>query len=622
MMLTESALCERFLYNPYVNPETNRPINRDSKTFLELTEKCSKYRKYRQPEIYTVPEDTMIKEYCSGISDSSTKEQVKTLMKKKFKKIFDQQNLGRASFDPKGTRYCHEFVPADLEMECSSGRRTIVALDFIKKDESPLLQDYKFCDVSYGDSIKYYIKYVPIAYDTTVPIVDFSNLARVLNSNCNAMVIHLDIRQGSTSDDLVFFEVASKTINKYFAVVEIPKTMYFFSNTSVVDELSFPNVFELRVINVQSPRETKYGTIGYSEDEVDYLPYIVFDDKDNETTLLSSSNRLSCQWWFKRFFSTVFECGKGRLVQFAGTCYLTAGFNIIILGEYLKRIIIRSMNSVVEKNLLSSADLAYIREPIEEGICVNLRKLSSQTERILYYSKIFHNTICKTTHMARINPAKQDLFKDASDSYFSERLEEKDKEKGGYTFGFLFKLLTDFRVNFLVADKNFNLYDPYSARSEEAYELMRIGYILKGTRILDRKHDYGSLVREHPDNYPDLILYSSNESGYVPISAVKDLNFVPETSHISISILNTVSDESEGHAICGFMCDGYYKLYDSAYNTIDNWDWTQGDFSKSPYWERRSTEKSQIIRMYIGSCIFVNYNRRLKYFNEGSMCIV
>jgi hypothetical protein len=52
---------------------------------------------------------------------------------------------------------------------------------------------------------------------------------------------------------------------------------------------------------------------------------------------------LTCQWWFIRFFETIFGCGDGKLTQEGGTCYLVAFFNSIILSKYVKYLFIKKM---------------------------------------------------------------------------------------------------------------------------------------------------------------------------------------------------------------------------------------------------------------------------------------
>ena len=136
---------------------------------------------------YTKPEEILIKEYCTGANPTS-KQTVKELMKRTFKKVADQHMLEKPAFNPFGTRFCHNFVPVDKEIECASRRRYIVVLDFMGLHSIPLSKDYNFCDVTYTDKIKYHLTYIPIFYDK--PTLDLTIVSTILNSSCNTLLIH------------------------------------------------------------------------------------------------------------------------------------------------------------------------------------------------------------------------------------------------------------------------------------------------------------------------------------------------------------------------------------------------------------------------------------------------
>lgn len=620
MSTMEKTICENFLYNPYVNPLTKEPIKHDEK--IELMELCSPYV-VQSP--YSVEEKLAIEDYCSGIS-TDTKEYVKTLMMKKFKKPSEHRLLERKTFDPKNTRYCYSFVPKNNEIPCSS-IRTIVVLDFMNASEDNLLlQDHHFCDMSYVGKIKNYIIYIPIPYASSIP--DLSYALHALKSNCNEMVIHLDLRTKHGKNDSKLFNNAIRIINKYLGGYEILKTMYIFMNyseplflanetqVSHVSESLF-NVLELRVLNVHHEKDLEF--IKKDEHTIFFHP---FDENDDAVSLSSRSNRLSCQWWFKRFFSTVFECGKGRLVQFSDTCYMATSFNTAILSNYFKKIIIRNLSMIIGEGSMSDADLYDIHTPIDYGVCVDFDRLHTKKERVKYYAKIFSNTLCKTSNLPRINLLYRDIFLNAGKSYFGSK-----SRGGGIPSAFMFKMLLDLKINFVIADETGAYYDPYSPNSLEFFRNIREG----GYHLPDLLEDLNTtsvFSLQETIKYPDVVFYIgskevTSQTMLPTLERLYRLNFLPETCSIALTYFD-LGKNLHGHVITGFVCDGYYKLYDSYFNIIDNCDWRDpAQILDNSFIKTLSTLNNNynFTDGTIDFCIFVNYNRRLQYVKEGSVCI-
>lgn len=593
--------CEEFFQNRTRNPMTGKKILVGGPKYREISELCKKY------ERYTKPEEILIKEYCSGINNTDTKQAVKELMKRTFTRVADQHILERQSFNPFGTQFCHHFVPADKGIECVSGRRHIVVLDFMGISSVPLSQDFSFCDVSYTDKIKYYIQYIPVLYDAAT--LDLTSVSTILNSSCNTLLIHVDFRMGTGNNEILYRKFI-KLVNTYLAGYEIPKVIYSFMYDRYLVPTDFPNVNNLRILNIA--KKSEY--IRVELHDTNFIRFVALDALDDETTLTTKSDRLSCQWWFKRFFSTVFECGKGRLVQFSGTCYITAAFNMIILGEYTKKIIIDYMNNAVEQ-VFSPADKELVKIPIEYGACERLDFTKKDpTTRIKYYAKIFYNTICVSKSMSRINPMVKDIFDVVSRQHFAS---DRGGD-GGLTQVVLFGILTDLSVNFWVVDSIGTLYSPYQRGLDEIAQATELFRKNRNSDAMDEM-DKVSFSSMKPDDYPDIILYISTHEGY---HLPKISGFEPETSNLSLEFtrLSDASGEIHSHAICGFECDGYYKLYDSDYNIIDNCDWTDPrQLYKNAYTERRAAQSGLVYKnIYIENAIFINESRRTKYIENGT----
>lgn len=69
--------------------------------------------------------------------------------------------------------------------------------------------------------------------------------------------------------------------------------------------------------------------------------------KSGKSTLTFNEIRktggLVCQDWFIYFIETITKCVEGRLMQFAGTCYINVGLNSFILGEGLKYLVLKKL---------------------------------------------------------------------------------------------------------------------------------------------------------------------------------------------------------------------------------------------------------------------------------------
>lgn len=603
-------LCEAFLQNPKKNPKTGKPIKIGGPVHTELVKLCKNYVSY--PDYLTSNDERLIHEYCTGVNKTSeAKTKVKTLMKKVFNDPTDIHILDRPSYDPYGSRMCRAFVPSEKEMECQSYRRQIIVMDFLEMMGEPLRQDYSFCDVTYIEKIKYGITYIPVPYTETK--LDLSNFSGMLNSNCNVLLIHIDSRiDGATSD----MEIIRKFINMvdtYLTGYKIPIVVYNFStNDGIMKREDFPNITDIRILNVTGDHMVSYKIIKNGYEFIPFRPIDIFDDTETLTTM---SDRLSCQWWFKRFFTTAFECGKGRLIQFSGTCYMTTVFNMIILGEYAKRVIIAAINNAAEQ-LFEPKDISYIKHSFDDGACVDIGRIHETLARVKYYTKIFYHTICGSKSVAVEKAGREDIFKDVSQKYFRKfaQQDEKNPGQGGFPWAVLFRMFADFGVNFLVADSSGQLYNPYTDIDsvDKAFKEFRFG----GLKNVFRFFQPATL-----DVNPDFILYINTDD--IPMRLPDIPDFKAETA--SIVLYFTKPDPSDptktkrsAHAITGFICDDYYKLYD-AHNIIDNCDWRNPDkLRNNDYTARRArVNEWAISSIHVQTAIYVNYRNRLRYINEG-----
>ena len=478
---------------------------------------------------------------------------------------------------------------------------------------TPLDKDYNFCDATYTETIKYYLTYIPVLYqEHTLGDSILTMLDATFKSSCNSLLIHVDFRDGKGGNDDALFSKVVKMLNDYFGGhrYEIPKVIYSFANDKLLSRDDFPSLVNLRVLNVVDTAE-KLRT------EQDVIRFLPLDEYDDDMTLTSESSRLTCQWWFKRFFATVFECGKGRLVQFSGTCYMTSVFNSIILGEYAKRILIKALNRCIDDGIFSSTDIAGIKRPIVSGVCIDSSRITELTERLKYYAKIFYNTICVTKSLPRIEPRYQDIFELTSSTYFSTYAMAlpKYKKEGGHATSVILTCLLDFDIKFCVLDRNNDFYSlpPHGGKADAyllAERLRKLGWKYPGLYLTPLDKPLNVID-------PDIILYIDYEGDNPPPPPPVVDGYIPETSTIALTFYKGL--EIHGHSICGFVCDGSYKIYDSAYNTIDNCNWLDpAQLSNNDYTRRMQDFYGwKIESIFLTSVIYINASKRLQYITEG-----
>lgn len=168
--------------------------------------------------------------------------------------------------------------------------------------------------------------------------------------------------------------------------------------------------------------------------------------------------QFECKWWFKYYIDKAFDCGKGRLMQYTGTCYLNSAINGIILSDTAHRIALMYMNKELQSNPLL---LSEIKQDIMGLSCLVSKR--STPVSILY--RILYNIFCKHDKVLTLDKRHGEIPKDiiikSSQQFFSTINNPSDKEYGEGGFGehVLYTLFFEMKSNFIV---NFNskLYNP------------------------------------------------------------------------------------------------------------------------------------------------------------------
>lgn len=287
------------------------------------------------------------------------------------------------------------------------------------------------------------------------------------------------------------------------------------------------------------------------------------------TVVLSKAknNKLTCQPWLKKFLSRVFSCGVYRLIQKSGTCYLNATINGILLSEDVRNLFLQKLDDFVSQYPESKA---YISRPLSQTDMTSCKVFQGVFfNEIQYLYRILYNSLCKPIRpFPRVgNIERKDVFESASREYFSPT----SSGFGGTSIATILIFLLGSEIDFLLAledkekliyinprgvldniDTNFSVVDVYSTYYER----------LVANRTRKR------ISRE-------VILYLPRDNWIKPqhIDDIKTFDFEPQIGLLYFNFTDMSQNESVGHDVTLFFCDGVPKVYDSAENFIFEADW-------------------------------------------------
>lgn len=240
--------------------------------------------------------------------------------------------------------------------------------------------------------------------------------------------------------------------------------------------------------------------------------------------LIKPSKSLECTWWFMYYINSIFDCGKGRLLQFSATCYLNAVLNGFILSKFTSKFLLNFMSQQPDRKM-------YI-----PFVCPN-----PMTNKYLF--TIIYNTLCRKESMTEEYEDKDMLIDFSKLKVKNNSLNLlSEKEIGGYTISTMISLLS------WITDNKFN--HVYVEPSGE----LSVG---NWDEELDFNKDY------------DFLFFDPFSTNTVFTSL---FNFGVEFCTIS-TLYTKTSGGSGAHAILGYKCDGIYKIYDSNSILIHTFDW-------------------------------------------------
>lgn len=350
-------------------------------------------------------------------------------------------------------------------------------------------------------------------------------------------------------------------------------------------------------------------------------------------------NRLTCQPWFRRYLDRLNRCGKGRLLQYTGTCYLNTAINMITLSFWFKRLVVSQMNDYIERHPDSKR---YIKSPLADMfVCPNVYATKFDPSLRYFYRFVYNLSCLKNRPVNReediMIQGSRELFSSTPITHYLRSVKPGNERKvgkgeGGWASFAMLNYLLGSRTNFAILYYNKDL---HSNGLEFFSEDQRTQYSLYKPNLDDlskkiTQHDpllknFDSLekVDLKLSNTFDIIVYANIKHSYYPKQIVNVLNnnFEAEVADLLIEWYN-----GEVHSVCGFACDGIPKVYDSAINVISEVDWITLDtddlasqFANTFNGYRGYRENDQITDVNVHFALYVN--KALKQLLQDQMCV-
>jgi hypothetical protein len=214
---------------------------------------------------------------------------------------------------------------------------------------------------------------------------------------------------------------------------------------------------------------------------------------------------LKCQSWFEYFVDYVFGCLKGRLKQISGTCYLNAAVNGFVLTPTARKIALLTLQSANWRK-----DFDY-KSPLNLGFC------NPKTTK--YFYRLMYNVVCSGFPLSDFS-GDDDIMVEYSKIY---SVNPKTGD-GGFGWSALRGILELLNQDFT--------------------EIQFTG----GKDIIVRR------------GTGDFLLYDFM-SRDINVRGVKVYN--GEDYLIQFAIITIIFADNKSHEVCGYICDGVYKVFDS-----------------------------------------------------------
>jgi hypothetical protein len=463
------------------------------------------------------------------------------------------------------------------------GPKKIIIIHFLHEKSPTTKFTNEYCGAS-GIKLEYTIEHIPIPYDEPEPII------KIAQGLCDDVIIYARVENIPEFLRICNFLLNTKQFRNTTLFL-ITDNRFFIPNKY----LTINNITGLKVLNVIDKKYTGFNMKNMNmmkRYEINDTNYFIIRNIDSET----DSIVLECNWWFKYYITKAFYCGKGRLKQFAGTCYLNSVLNGIILSENFSKIFISKMKELMR----TRPDIHTFakKDDIFQLVHANTCPPKDSMLDIFYVLKILYNIFCMSNRPLSLSTTQenQDFMLTVSKKFYSEKIDPKDPEfgEGGWSHFIMYNILVKTKINFLVK-VNDNYLNPRDADGKYIkYDLQSIRTDPKKfTRFLNTLEKYNGNFQDI-----DVILFLNVYSKGIKMSDEIQIESTIFTVEFSVIRFNLTEDDEDimsddedimsddedkrkkitGHAVTGYTCDkNRFKVYDSGINIISDLNWLDID---------------------------------------------
>ena len=369
------------------------------------------------------------------------------------------------------------------------------------------------------------------------------------------------------------------------------------------------------------------------------LAKLVETQKQFGTTLFAQSHfkfeskpeqplNLTCQWWFIRFFETIFGCGDGKLTQEGGTCYLVAFFNSIILSKYVKYLFIKKMKEYIK---IYKKDVDLIKYSLNISTSAFNRQIEEyihfENPELLYVYRILYNVICEkhifNTFKTQADTLDiTDIFSQASVSYLGY-IGEDGTKTGGHSSYVMYTILNQSNINFILSLKTDNSgeyripikytqKDDYRKASDQPEEIFN-NFVSSLEVIHEIPLDTDIIL--YMDNTPKPLDTQQQTEKIKHHKQITKSKFIIETCCLSYA---AEAHQGANHSVTGFICNNEYKIYEQSMNKVIDYNWENGLNTNIDY---GFTDFEVFRFLRYDYVIYVNSDKKNKYkYKDAGDC--
>jgi hypothetical protein len=317
------------------------------------------------------------------------------------------------------------------------------------------------------------------------------------------------------------------------------------------------------------------------------------------------STNLMDKWWYEYFMRSL-PCARGRIIQFFGTCWFNVVLNTILLTPKLKEYVMaRIKYDKIFKNYYNYSDnkllFSYIL-PNNIIEIINRDNICTQCyNRNIDLYKISDMRLCyECSSIHRADGMKLDMIEDDKRTEIL-KLPNIDIPFKALFYGRIHNNLDFDDKGLLELSK---LLNPVGKDSGYSTNIMHLFDILKC--------QYKHIVIDTYMNTKMFPLYFNNITDDIVIITSKKLSALifGKDSKLPLKIngykLHAAAIMSNGHVVCGLLCNDIPYIYDSN-NIIAYSDWPNGDFFG--YYDKVMELENSPLKPHnlLYACVFILY---------------